>query len=262
MKNGSRKYTLLLSLIATIMLLSIAEPALAHPGHGSNFLPNLTEKILTPEITITGLSLAFIFGAVHALTPGHGKTLVTAYLVGSKATPLQAIFLSMVTTLTHTITIFILGFLVLFASQYVLPEQLYLVLSLLSGITICTIGCWRLESYFNDSEPHHHHHLDTETTSNSPIALGVAGGLIPCSEALILLLGAVAIHQAMYGILLVSAFSLGLALVLAIVGLIAVYCRQWLEVLPQSKFLQTYMPLVSAIVIAIFGLILTTEAII
>lgn len=202
-----------------------------------------------------------MFGAVHALTPGHGKTLVTAYLVGSKATPLQAIFLSLITTLTHTITIFILGFLVLFASQYVLPEQLYLVLSLLSGITICTIGCWRLESYFN-SEPHHHHHSHTQTTSKSPIALGIAGGLIPCSEALILLLGAIAIHKTIYGIWLVSAFSLGLALVLAVVGLIAVYCRQWLEHFPQSNFLQTYVPLVSALAIAILGLILTTEAII
>lgn len=140
---------LILSLIATILMLSTAEPAVAHPGHGTSLLPDLTEKILTPQLTITGLSFAFCFGAVHALTPGHGKTLVTAYLVGSKATPLQAIFLSLITTLTHTITIFILGFLVLFASQYVLPEQLYLVLSLLSGITICAIGCWRLESYFN-----------------------------------------------------------------------------------------------------------------
>ena len=257
-----RNYTLVLSLLSAILLLSIAEPALAHPGHGSNLLPNLAERILTPKLTVTGLSLAFFFGAVHALTPGHGKTLVTAYLVGSKATPLQALFLSIVTTLTHTLTIFLLGFLVLFTSHYLLPEQLYLVLSLLSGIAICTIGFWQLENYFSSPNRHHHHHSDTEIASKSPIALGIAGGLIPCSEALLLLLGAIALHQAMYGILLVSAFSLGLALVLAVVGLISVYCRQWLDLLPQFNILQTYLPLVSAIAISVVGLILTTEAII
>ena len=87
-------------------------------------------------------------------------------------------------------------------------------------------------------------------------------GLVPCSEALILLLAAIALHRLVYGLLLVSAFSLGLALVLTIVGLIAVYCRQWLERLPQFNLVQTYIPLVSAIVISVMGLFLTTGAII
>ena len=248
-----------------IFLLATTEPALAHPGHG-NLLPNLTEQILTPRLTITGLTLACCFGAIHGLTPGHGKTIATAYLIGSNSTPLQALMLSAIVTLTHTLGIFALGLTVLLASRYLLPEQLYYIFSLLSGITICVIGFWQLESYFNPVDEHHHH-LDHNSPPKSLIGLGIAGGLIPCSEALILLLSAIALHREIYGLELVAAFSLGLGFTLAVIGLISVYCREWLErkswwAFPQLKSIRTYFPLVSAVAISIAGLILTTEAII
>ena len=158
-----------------------------------------------------------------------------------------------------------MGLVVLFASHYLLPEQVYYIFSLLSGIAICTIGFWQIESYFNPQKKHHHHHhhiADDNVTFYSLITLGIASGLIPCSEALILLLGAISLHRVIYGILLVAAFSLGLALILAVVGSIAVYCQQWLDRIPQFNTIQTHLPLVSAIAISIMGLILTTEAII
>ncbi len=155
----------------------------------------------------------------------------------------------------------------LFASNYLLPEQLYFVFSLISGIAICCIGFWQLESYFNPTH-HHHHHFDHKQTTNL-ITLGMAGGLIPCSEAIVLLLGAIAIpaegialHKITYGILLVLIFSLGLALVLTIIGAVAVYSRQWLDRLPQFNFMQTYLPLISAVAVSILGLIITTKTII
>ena len=243
-----------------VSLLFVSEPALAHPGHGNHLLSSISEQILTPQLTITGLTLSLLFGAVHGLTPGHGKTIATAYLVGSNSSLLQACMLSIIVTLTHTIGIFALGLAVLLADRYILPEQLYYIFSLLSGITISAIGFWQLESYFNP-HPHEHHHSDSEQTSNL-ISLGIAGGLIPCSEALILLLGAVALHRAVYGLELVVAFSLGLGITLVIVGAIAIYARQWLDRLPQFKSVTTHLPLVSAIAISIVGLILTTEAII
>ena len=233
--------------------------AYAHPGHGGHLL---TEQIITPEFTIAGLILAFVFGAVHALTPGHGKTIVTAYLVGSNSTFWQALLLSIVTTLTHTFGVFLLGFVALFASSYLLPEQLYVVLSLLSGIAICFIGFWQLESYFNPVEEHHHHRTEDRLNTQSIITLGIGGGLIPCSEALVLLLGAIAIDRLIYGICLVLAFSLGLALILLCISSIAIYCRQWLDLLPHFNFMQTYLPLLSAIAISTIGLILTTQAIV
>lgn len=246
--------------IATIFFLGTTEPAFAHPGHGNHLLTNLTEQILSPQLTITGLILACFFGAVHGLTPGHGKTIATAYLVGSNSTLSQALMLSAIITLTHTLGIFLLGFVVLFASNYLLPEQVHYVFSLLSGIAISIIGFWQLESYFNPQH-HEHHHLD-ELGSKSLIGIGIAGGLMPCSEALILLLSAIALHKEIYGLELVAAFSVGLGLTLIAIGLIAVYCRQWLYRLTQFSNIQTYLPLFSAVAISVIGLILTTEAII
>lgn len=224
-------------------------------------MTNLDDRILTPQLTITGLTLACMFGAVHGLTPGHGKTIATAYLIGSNSTSLQALMLSVIVTSLHTVGIFILGLVVLFASHYLLPEQLYYVLSLLSGLTISIIGFWRIESYFNPQHEHHHH-SNEELTSKSLITLGIAGGLIPCSEALILLLSAVALHKEIYGLELVAAFSLGLGSTLLVIGLIAVYCRQWFARFPRLDGVTTYLPLISAVAISIVGLVLTTEAII
>ena len=242
-----------------LILLLIPEPALAHPGHGNHVL-SFTQQILTPQLAITGLIVALLFGVVHGLTPGHGKTIATAYLVGSNSTLRHALMLSMVVTLTHTLGIIALGLIVLLADRYLLPEQLYYIFSLLSGITISVIGFWQLESYFNPPLHHHHHHHDG--TSKSLVGIGIAGGLVPCSEALILLLGAVALHRTLYGLELVTAFSLGLGLTLTVVGAIAIYCRQWLERSSQFKGLKTYFPLISAAIVSIVGLILTTEAII
>lgn len=245
MNNLEHSYKFALALGSfVVMSCLISESAFAHPGHGSHVLPNLAEQILTPQLTIVGLTLAFGFGAIHALTPGHGKAIVTSYLVGSNSTFLHALFLSVITTITHTISIFCLGLLVLLTSNYFLPEQLYFVLSLLSGISICIIGFWRLESYFNPVEEHHHHHINNnDPTAKSLFVLGIGSGLIPCSEALVLLLSAIALHREIYGILLVSAFSLGLALVLAVIGLVAVYCRQWLDKMPQFNSIQAYLTL-------------------
>jgi len=83
---------------------------------------------------------AFLWGAVHSLSPGHGKTIVAAYLVGERATPKHAIFLALTTTVTHTIGVFALGLVTLFAAQYLLPEQIYPWLSLFSGLIVVSIG--------------------------------------------------------------------------------------------------------------------------
>lgn len=262
MKSFQLKSILLFGLLIVILFLLVPEPAFAHPGHGNHLIPDFTEQILTPQLTITGLTLALFFGAIHGLTPGHGKTIATAYLICSNSTPSQALMLSIVVTLTHTLGIFVLGLTVLLADRYLLPEQLYYIFSLLSGIAISVIGFWQLESYFNPHHHEHHHHLDHNPTSKSLISLGIAGGLIPCSEALILLLGAIALHREIYGLELVAAFSLGLGLMLAIIGLISVYCRQWLDRLPQFNAVKTYFSLVSAVTISVVGLILTTKALI
>jgi nickel/cobalt transporter (NicO) family protein len=92
--------------------------------------------------------------------------------------------------------------------------------------------------------------------------LGIAGGIVPCPSALVLLLSAIALHQAAYGVALISAFSLGLASVLVAIGLIVVYAHQWIDSLPNSaKFLQK-LSMLGAIVVIVTGAALTAIALI
>ena len=91
-------------------------------------------------VLLIGLLAAFAFGAVHALSPGHGKTLVAAYLVGSRGTPKHAIFLGLMVTFTHTISVFALGLTTLYLSRFVLPERITPVLGVISGLTIVWVG--------------------------------------------------------------------------------------------------------------------------
>lgn len=251
-------------MLAAMMALMPVKPAMAHPGHGV-FIQSLAEQSLTPTMTLTGLGIAFLFGTGHAIAPGHGKTMVAAYLVGSRGTPKHALLLGLVTTITHTIGVFALGLLALFASEYILPEQLYPILSLVSGFTVCGVGFWLLDSRLEDSKhdhDEHHHHLPEEAiTLRSLIALGVAGGIVPCPSALVLLLSAIALHQAAYGIVLLAAFSLGLATVLVVIGLVAVYACQWLNRLPSGGALR-HLPVASAIAIILAGAVLTAGAVI
>src|SRR5215813_6806363 len=95
---------------------------------------------LTPTVILIGLLIAFALGGMHAMSPGHGKTVVGAYLVGSRGTARHAAFLGATVTITHTVGVFALGFITLFASRYVLPEKLYPVLSFVSGALVVAIG--------------------------------------------------------------------------------------------------------------------------
>lgn len=232
---------------------------LAHGNHAS-FLPIQIPPEPTLGMIIGGMAIAFGFGAVHALSPGHGKTLVSAYLIGSQSTPQQAILLGLTTTITHTLGVFLLGAIALFASQYILPEQLYPVLSCISGFAIFGVGLTLLRkrlSSHNHSHNHSHSHSHTPTSLSSLIQLGIAGGMVPCPSALVLLLTAITLHQITYGLFLVGGFSLGLGLVLVSLGLVAVYARQWLEQLPQTDKILQKVSLLSAGVVVILGMGLT-----
>ncbi|MBC7973031.1 MAG: sulfite exporter TauE/SafE family protein [Verrucomicrobia bacterium] len=256
-------------MIVVIVVVFTAKPAIAHLGHGA-LIQSLATRTLTPGLSIFGFGIAFLAGASHALSPGHGKTMVAAYLIGSQGTPRQAILLGLITTITHTFGVFMLGLLTLFASQYVLPEQLYPVLSLISGMTVCGVGFWLLDTGLHTQHSHHHHshsHSSEPPTKRSLIALGVAGGIVPCPSALVLLLSAIALHQAAYGMLLVSLFSLGLASVLIAIGLTVVHTHQWLSTKQLfrhstiSKRLQRSLPVGSAIAVIAIGAVLTACAV-
>jgi nickel/cobalt transporter (NicO) family protein len=107
------------------------------------------------------LVAVMVWGAGHALTPGHGKTIVAAYLIGSRSTPWHALYLGLTVTLSHTLGVFALGGVALFASQYVLPEQLYPWLAVVSGLIVVSLGaamlCSRVRPLLARHGPAHHH---------------------------------------------------------------------------------------------------------
>src|SRR5258708_38253068 len=100
----------------------------------------LHQQQITPGMVLAALAVAFILGAAHALTPGHGKTIVAAYLIGARGTIRHAVLLGGIVTFTHTITVFVLGLCTLFLFQYVVPDQAIRVLGAISGISIVVIG--------------------------------------------------------------------------------------------------------------------------
>lgn len=104
----------------------------------------LHQQELSPWMIAAAIGIAFVLGAVHALTPGHGKTIVAAYLVGSRGTLKHAAFLGAMVTFTHTITVFVLGLATLFLFQYVVPQNVTQVLGAISGLSIVAIGGWML----------------------------------------------------------------------------------------------------------------------
>jgi nickel/cobalt exporter len=131
----------------------------------------LHQPEITPWMIAAAIGIAFALGAAHALTPGHGKTIVAAYLVGSRGTLKHAAFLGAMVTFTHTVSVFLLGMATLFLFQYVVPENITRVLGAVSGLSIVAIGAWMLykrlrgtgHTHTHDhthDHPHDHDHHD------------------------------------------------------------------------------------------------------
>lgn len=299
---------------------------------------------VTPQIALIGLLVAIALGGLHAMSPGHGKTIVGAYLVGSRGTWRHALFLGITVTITHTLGVFALGIITLFASQYVVPEKLFPILSLASGVIVVGIGLTlftsRLRSALGKSKkghthdhhhshdshdhthdhshdhhthahdhPHNHnhhqshlhdhdhahnhdHHHDhshdhTHSHDHSPLvhshggsthshmppgadgsrvswrsllALGISGGLLPCPSALVVLLSAISLNRVGYGLLLVVAFSLGLAATLTAVGLLFLYAGRLMKRPASGGRILQLLPVASALIIILAGLAICYEA--
>jgi ABC-type nickel/cobalt efflux system permease component RcnA len=214
-------------------------------------------------VLILLLFAAFGWGALHALSPGHGKTMVAAYLVGTRGTARHAAALGATVTITHTIGVFALGVVTLGLSQYVLPEQLYPWLTLISGLLVVIVGANVLRSRLRAAraEHHHHHHHPDDLSWRSLVGMGASAGLIPCPSALVVLLGAISQHQVALGLVLIVAFSLGLAMTLTGLGVAVVYARRLTTRLNFSSRLATALPAISAVLIVGVGLMLTLRAV-
>jgi nickel/cobalt exporter len=279
---------------------------------------------LTPLILILSLITAVGLGAGHAITPGHGKTLMAAYLVGSRGTPIHALGLGLSVAVSHTLGILGLALLIVGAQGVLPPDVVFRGAPVVAAVTIVTIGGWMLAAEvrrrsrrsrtgvgeagdhihehhpdherehghehehthaaahaYADPDPHaaevepgehshggiRHSHLPPAGTALSwrgLFALGLAGGLIPSTSALLILLGSMAAGRAAFGLVLVVAFGLGMAIVMSSVGLAMIVARGRLDRLPRRSVfgrVAGFAPLIASIVILTFGLVLTWQAV-
>jgi len=257
-----------------------AEPA-AVPTGVAELGQEVTALFQAPELTIPlvalGLLVAAGLGALHALSPGHGKTVMAAYLVGSRGNMRHAVGLGLTVTVSHTLGVLALGALSLSAAALIPPERLYPVLSIVSGAIVVVIGGYLLITRLramaasraaagnletNVHDHNHGHDHDHEDGTARPagwhehdrlghthipqggmgrrglFALGLSGGMVPSISALLILVGSISIGRPAYGIVLTIAFGLGMAVVLVGVGLAFVYARRFVERIPAAGSLR------------------------
>ena len=335
----------------------------AEDGETDALSDMLRSEELSLGLIVGALALAFFLGAAHGLEPGHGKTIVAAYLVGARGTVGNPLFLGGVVALTHTSSVILLGLVALFASQYILPEQIFPWLGTASGLLIMGLGTWLLVNHLRGrsfghshahrehlhehtheeehlhehvhshahgaylhghtheeehlhehlhehtheeehlhehvhshthgkhhhgpshthqeehhlghghthEEEHHSHHdhphgehhhghsheIPNKVTLGSLLTLGISGGIVPCTGALVILLLAVALHRIAFGLLLLVTFSIGLAAVLIAIGVLIVKARPLVERFSgDGRWIQR-LPIASAVVIIAVGFAIT-----
>jgi ABC-type nickel/cobalt efflux system permease component RcnA len=256
----------------------------------SRFTELIEAENLSPWFLLTAAIIAIGLGGLHALEPGHGKTIVAAYLVGSKGTARHAALLGVIVTVSHTVGVFALGAITLYASRYIVPEQLYPWLGALSGVTIAGLGCYMLLRRLTGTATDHSHtpgashghwkfwkRTEGKEPESKPgfaepgpnqavsltqlLTLGITGGIIPCPAALIVLLSAFALHRIGLGFFLIVAFSVGLAAVLIGFGMLMVYARRFMTHLRvDGPLTRRWLPVASSAFITVLGLILTIQA--
>jgi len=241
------------------------------------------------------LVTSFWLGAVHAATPGHGKTIAAAYIVGARGRPVDALVLGIFVTLSHTSGIVLVAVLATAGSTWLIPQQIEAYLAVAAGILVIGIGCWMLRTQVgllavahprhdhpheedrahphpHEGGPHHHSHgwglvhtHDIESiTQVRPklsvlLALGIAGGLLPDPGALAILLAAIGKGKPVLGLLTVIVFSLGFASVLVVAGVVAARVGQLILAWLSGRWI-AWIQIGAALLILGVGVFLTANA--
>lgn len=246
---------------------------------GLPFVQDRFAALIAPKdlsLPLLGFSLlaAILLGGLHALSPGHGKAVMAGYLVGARGSKRHALILGLTITITHTAGVFALGLVTLYAASLVTPERLYPWLTLSSGLMILVIGATLIfartrHAFHSHSHEHAHEHNAGKSglTRRNVIILGITGGLIPCPTALVVLLSALSLHRVAFGMLLILAYSVGLAVVLSGIGLALASGSALVSRVRPSFSLTgirraaTLIPVASATVVAVAGVAMTAQAI-
>lgn len=244
----------------------------------------LVERDLTFGFALVAVVLAMGFGAVHALGPGHGKSVMAAYLMGAGGRMRHALGVGVAVSVMHTASVVGLGLVTLWASRLFTPESVYPWLSLVSGVAVLGLGVFLLRRrvrgrrathhHTHDHSDHEHHSHDhgfgahthdppaTEVLSWRGLgAIALSGGLLPSPSALVVLLGSVALHRIGFGLLLVGAFSVGLAAALSLLGVLVLRARAFASRRLDAR-VSSLIPVLSAAAVAVLGCVLTARALI
>ena len=368
-------------LLTTVVFIAVVACPLgfADEGHehSGDRIKELINQPLTLQLAIIALVVSFVLGGLHALTPGHGKAIVAAYLVGSKGRVIDAVFLGLVVTFTHTFSVVALGIVMLVAQGFA-PDDIVPWLSMFSGILIVGIGAWLLarnmKQYYSggahshahghdhshaddhdhghddehghdhdhphghddehghdhdhshdhshddnhdhdhphaddhdhshdhshdDNHDHDHPHADDHDHSHDHshdddhghdhshddglthshggrththampsertgfwglLSLGISGGIVPCVDALIGLLFAISLGKLAWGLIILCAFSLGLAAVLVAIGILMVMAKPVIERFTGEGVWLQRLPMISAAVVILLGALLVFKA--
>jgi ABC-type nickel/cobalt efflux system permease component RcnA len=272
-------------------------PVAAVPNGTTDLGADVTALFQAPDLTLPIIVLSLLaaaaLGAIHALSPGHGKTVMAAYLVGSRGNTRQALGLGLTVTVSHTLGVLALGLLSLSATAIIPPERLYPILSVASGAIVVVIGAyllitriraWRSDSR-NQDHGHEHAHERRRSIVDRPegwhehdgmghthlpqqgmgrrglFALGLSGGMIPSVSALLVLIGSISIGRPLWGVVLTVAFGIGMATVLVGVGIALVHARKLVERIPVAGKLNfgQRLPVVTAAVVLVAGLLIAVQ---
>jgi nickel/cobalt transporter (NicO) family protein len=249
---------------------------------------------LDAGVVILGLAFSVVLGALHAFSPGHGRTLVAAYLLGPRQTIRHAFWLALIVTITHTASVAALGLGALALSARADPAAFLPWTELVSGIVVAAIGGRLLWARLGTARPHEHTHGEPGCSEHvghvhdhaahpadedahaadharaiaeagaqwrSLVALGMSGGLVPCPGAMVILLTALSLHRVGFGLVLVGAFSLGLGLVLFAIGSLIVTLGHRVRPRPKSRFALRVLPVASAVAVTGIGLAITLRGV-
>ena len=243
-------------------------------------LRDLAGGRLTPLVGVLAVLLALVLGAGHAALPGHGKTVMAAYLAGRRGRPRDAVLVGATVTASHTGAVLLAG-LVLSLSASLAGETLLAYLGMASGVLVTAVGIGMLATA-RRARPHHghthshghgHHHAHDHGDhghSHGPqerrgrlalVGMGLAGGLVPSPSALVVLLGAVALGRTAFGVGLVVAYGLGMAATLTAAGLVLVRLRdRWR---PERRWprLARLAPSLTGALVLLVGLSLAARAV-
>jgi ABC-type nickel/cobalt efflux system permease component RcnA len=218
-----------------------------------------------PGFAVLALALAFALGAAHALSPGHGKALAAAYLVGRRARPAQAVVFGLAVTVAHTTVVFLMGALALAVERTVGSDRLLRFLEVGSALAVVGLGIVQLSRRWREvagQGPDHVHHLPGGEVDGvrSLVALGTSSGIAPCPSALALLLAAIALHRYGFGLVLVLGFSAGVATTLTAAGLLVVLARRLLDRVAGASPLLRWLPVMSSMCVLLLGILLCASA--